>query len=325
MLTSPLLISQYVLEFQAGNGIKARTVPGLLLQNRGLSWSIGGDGTFSEHTTLPNILKIYDVAGALHGYSVKTGPRADRSISHLNVGSQGSTASDLPGQADMLITRMKHESGVDFVKDWKVITIFIGSNDICGYCDDKDKYSVNQFEGHMKQTLDILQANIPRAFVNVVHVLNVVMVRHFNRNPSCSILHWFLCKCAAFPSSKKALEEEIKVTEGYRRVLEELVNSGRYDTNDDFTVVIQPFLSKAGIPNLPSGKTDYSYLAPDCFHLSEKGHAAFAEGLWNNMNEPVGSKSLKWEPDDPIVCPSPKFPYFYTNKNSNEATGQYQR
>lgn len=28
---------------------------------------------------------------------------------------------------------------------------------------------------------------------------------------------------------------------------------------------------------------DLSYFAPDCFHLSEKGHKAAAEALWNNM------------------------------------------
>jgi len=28
---------------------------------------------------------------------------------------------------------------------------------------------------------------------------------------------------------------------------------------------------------------DLSYFAPDCFHLSLKGHRAAADALWNNM------------------------------------------
>lgn len=30
-------------------------------------------------------------------------------------------------------------------------------------------------------------------------------------------------------------------------------------------------------------KPDLSYFAPDCFHLSAKGHRAAADALWNNM------------------------------------------
>lgn len=32
-----------------------------------------------------------------------------------------------------------------------------------------------------------------------------------------------------------------------------------------------------------SNEADLSYFAPDCFHLSEKGHKCAAEALWNNM------------------------------------------
>lgn len=32
-----------------------------------------------------------------------------------------------------------------------------------------------------------------------------------------------------------------------------------------------------------TSEADLSYFAPDCFHLSEKGHKAAAEALWNNM------------------------------------------
>lgn len=45
----------------------------------------------------------------------------------------------------------------------------------------------------------------------------------------------------------------------------------RYE-REDFTVVVQPFFKDFSIPKLPSGKVDTSLFAPDCFHLSTKGH-----------------------------------------------------
>ena len=32
-----------------------------------------------------------------------------------------------------------------------------------------------------------------------------------------------------------------------------------------------------------NGKPDMSFFAPDCFHMSTKGHRGIAAALWNNM------------------------------------------
>ena len=54
----------------------------------------------------------------------------------------------------------------------------------------------------------------------------------------------------------------------------------------------------------PDDDPDLSYFAPDCFHLSLKGHRAAAEALWNNMIEPVGKKRVKWAPGEKAECPA---------------------
>ena len=43
----------------------------------------------------------------------------------------------MPGQAVKLVDRMKADSKIDMENDWKVITLFVGGNDLCDYCDDK--------------------------------------------------------------------------------------------------------------------------------------------------------------------------------------------
>lgn len=55
------------------------------------------------------------------------------------------------------------------------------------------------------------------------------------------------------------LEEDIAMYEEFDR--------------DDFTVVNQPLLQEAQMPRTPNGEIDLEYLAEDCFHFSQKGHA----------------------------------------------------
>ncbi|OPL33821.1 phospholipase membrane-associated-like, partial [Mytilus galloprovincialis] len=197
----------------AGTGITAKTPIGLLRQDRGLSWSVGGDGNVDEHITLANMLKRYNPN--LVGFSVGSGDFESENA-HLNVADPGNEARNMPFQARLLVDRMKSgKEGVDFVNDWKVITMFIGGNDLCDYCGD-------------------------------------------------------------------------------RNGLEDLVDSGRYDTRDDFTVVNQPFLSETKIPvNI----------------------------------EPVGQKRTYWRPGEPSECPDTEEPYFYTKKNSKrvEGVGSYRQ
>ena len=83
------------------------------------------------------------------------------------------------------------------------------------------------------------------------------------------------------------------------------MDSEKYDTKDDFTVVIQPFFLNVELPRdviihiylvyrqtinvdvssitQENNTIDYSYFAPDCFHFSTKGHKEVAVALWNNM------------------------------------------
>lgn len=55
----------------AGNGALATNLNQLLIENKGVSWSIGGQATWHKFLTLPNILKVFNPE--LYGYSLSDG------------------------------------------------------------------------------------------------------------------------------------------------------------------------------------------------------------------------------------------------------------
>lgn len=86
---------------------------------------------------------------------------------------------------------------------------------------------------------------------------------------------------------------------------------------DDFTVVYQPFFKDASVFYQNDKKPDLSIMAIDCVHLSQKGHAVSANGIWNNMLEPVGKKSKGLNHlFERFNCPSLQNPYIFTQFNS---------
>ena len=42
--------------------------------------------------------------------------------------------SDMPDQARDLVAKMKASRSVNMDRDWKMVTLFIGGNDLCDYC-----------------------------------------------------------------------------------------------------------------------------------------------------------------------------------------------
>jgi len=297
----------------AGRGSNGGII-GLLVDYRGLSWSIGGDLYADDYNTLPNILRRYNPA--LYGASSGTGDRNSKGAG-LNVAETGAESRDLSEQADILISRLQSDPNVNFEEDWKVITVFIGGNDLCHYCEDKAEYTVVRYAANVMSTLDKLHAALPRTFINLVEVLNVEIAQELADNLLCDVIHRYVCNCAANPASPAALEELVKVKDGYQQAMRSLVSSGRYDTRNDFTVVLQPFYKNTYLPRTANGDIDYSYFASDCFHHSEKGQEATGEALWNNMVEPVGAKREAWSPGEEIECPKEESPFLYTSKNSN--------
>ncbi|KAJ4938911.1 hypothetical protein JOQ06_028377 [Pogonophryne albipinna] len=306
----------------AANGVGAKTDNLLLVmtQYRGLSWSIGGDGNITTVTTLPNILREFNsnLTGFSEGEGDENSPTA-----FLNQAVAGAKSSGMVQQVRVLVDKMKNDPGIDFHNDWKVITMFIGGNDLCDFCKDSVFFSPSNVISRIRQALDILHKEVPRAIVNLIELLNIVPLRDLHKDKSLGCPTWLVsivCPCILKPKDGSSeLKKVNEFNEAYQLSMRELIDSGRYDTHDNFTVVLQPFLREIYLPKLEDGRPDRSYFSPDCFHLSQRAHTLMAKGLWNNMLEPVGNKTFRQDFSAAIdlKCPSETNPFFRTAVNSD--------
>lgn len=306
----------------AANGVGAEGDNLLLVitEYRGLSWSIGGDGNITTVTTLPNILKEFNpnVTGFATGKGKQNQPQA-----FLNQAVAGAKSRDMAGQVRIVIDKMKSDSRIDFHNDWKVITMFVAGNDICDFCTDTIIFSPRNVIGHIREALDILHREVPRAIVNLVELFHITPLRELHQDSTLGCPTWFVklvCPCILKPNDGSAeLQKVEEFNRAYQKAMRELVDSGHYDTHENFTVVLQPFFREVFLPKLEDGRPDRSYFSPDCFHLSQKAHTLMARALWNNMLEPVGNKTSTQDFTQGIdlKCPSETSPFIRTASNSN--------
>ncbi|KAJ8796285.1 hypothetical protein J1605_018082 [Eschrichtius robustus] len=246
---------------------------------------IGGDGDLGTHTTLPNILKKFNPK--IFGFS--TGTREE--TAGLNAAVEGARARDMPAQARDLMERMKNSPEINLQKDWKLITLFIGSNDLCHYCENPEAHSAREYIRHIQQALGILYEELPRAFVNVVEVMELAGL-HQGQGGKCVMPLAAQSNCTCLRGSQEnSLEmQELKtVNWDFQSGLSRL--SYQYLQREDFAVVVQPFFQNTLVPLNDRGGADLTFFSEDCFHFSERGHAEMAIALWNNM-VPASTRSL---------------------------------
>ncbi len=219
---------------------------------------------------------------------------------------------------------MRRDVTIDMEKHWKLLTILIGANDMCRYCDNTTAYSPTQFKYHLKHALDKLQRNVPRMLINLVPMFSVTVLPELSRNPLCDVVQQYMCGCGHGGVPKHLLSVIDDVAHQYYVAMRDLATSGNYDSNN-FTVVLQPALYKISLPyNRITGEIDKTIVGPDCFHPSNVGHELLAYNLWNTMiRYPVGTKPLQYPIYTDLdtgglkyACPDNRSPYIWTNWNS---------
>ncbi|KAK9298319.1 hypothetical protein QLX08_008322 [Tetragonisca angustula] len=301
----------------AGSGALEEFAIGTFIEARGVSWCVGGQGDWRRFLTVPNLLKVFNPS--LIGYSTGTGEFIS-TRAKLNIAFPVAATEDALQQARILVQRIKRDPKINVKKQWKLITIFFGANDICSAeCFNHAQFSPLRYALHLRRTLDFLKTVLPRTLVNVVPVIDVTVSIRIPRSTMCHILHPLYCACMHRGNRPDIAAS--KMSRLYQQAVEALIYSGRYDKSPDFTVVLQPFIKLFNAPNADPRRAppiDSSLVTYDCFHFSQKGHALGANLLWNNMLEPVGNKTEQGLPEifERLLCPSENAPYIFTNVNS---------
>jgi len=208
-----------------------------LEEYRGLSWSIGGD---VGETTAATILQTF--SPDLWGFSQGIGERSEDKTDFLNAAVSGSIVQDMPDQADWLIERLKARGNDSWENEWKVITMWVGGNNLCSVCIHPQAYSPDEYEKFLVKTLDKL-ATIPRTFVNLIPTLDITELDEFE-SPTCKILHYYECPCVMYNGGREQVKEALAA---YNKKIFKVASE--YNTTDTFTVVVQPFLIETDIPD----------------------------------------------------------------------------
>ncbi|XP_053658229.1 phospholipase B1, membrane-associated-like [Anopheles marshallii] len=306
----------------AATGAAASGFIDLYQENRGLAWSIGGQWDWRNVTTLPNILKVFNPK--LVGYSLGDAYPFHRD-SQFNMAEIGAVSYDIPYMARAMVQRIRNDPRVNWKRDWKLVTIAIGGNDICSFVCTM-RYPEQLPAKHrlrLQRTLRYLRDNMPRTFVNVVSVPSVSKVVMLQQKPfACQSLHHGECSCwigKLYNQSETSRKRWGRIQDAYIKVEKEIAESKEFQGLDEFAVVYQPWSLNVSMKTNEK-EIDYSLLSYDCFHMSQKGNAYAGTALWNNMLEPVGKKSPNWRPlFKNFKCPTKESPYLITYDNSGHS------
>ncbi|XP_076764145.1 phospholipase B1, membrane-associated [Xylocopa sonorina] len=305
----------------AGAGIFATHLLQIGVENRGVSGSIGGQGTWRKYLTLPNILKEYNpkLVGYALGDSLTKHP-----ASQLNVAETAAMSKDMPFMAKYLVNKIKKDPRIDIKRHWKLVSLFIGSNDFCSeMCSIPSPWSIlKDHKTDLVAALRILRDNLPRTFVALnlaAHLKTIIDTRKGRHSLHCDFTTTVECSCLFTLQFRARRPEYYEIMKRWQDLEEEIADYPEFH-RDDFTVVAQPTIKNVFIPRAEDGYADMTYLSADCFHISQKTNALYANGLWNNLLQPVGNKSDHWEPlFKKFLCPTSERPFLATRENSQDS------
>ncbi|KAL2737811.1 hypothetical protein V1478_001897 [Vespula squamosa] len=317
----------------AGTGIFAASIFHLFIDNRGVAAAGGGQNTWREYMTLPNILKEFNPN--LYGYSLGDYSTLEKD-SKLNVAEAGAVSSDMPYMATILIKRLKNDPKVNMQKHWKHISLMIGANDFClFFCTSSSLTEILQnHERDIVETLRILRDNVPRVFVSLIPPpqLKILVKSHIEGKSSawCDLMTDFECPCLFGLRYRDKRQEYYDIIKRWQDIDIKISNYSEFQ-KDDFVVIAQPILT-----NLDGSLNyfDETYLTIDCFHISQKTNSLckykhfqynvslkHANTLWNSLLLPYEEKPTNIVTKlNTILCPTKKRPYLatYTNTKFSE-------
>ncbi|KAI9322740.1 hypothetical protein BX666DRAFT_1849325 [Dichotomocladium elegans] len=250
-----------------------------LNEDRGVSFAMGGD---RAAITLPNIIHYYSpgLVGSSVGRHLLSICFGDQfcpygqyreSIDVLNAAQSGARSLNLNHEIDYLLDRLEEYYRVGTLKptDWKLLTFFIGSNDLCHACAVPTSLPI-PFAVDVSAAIERISRTIRNVFIQAlclyfltVGVMSIDQIFIATQaypeycqpfEGSTFVMHDHECMCAHSDANRTIMSE---LTPQYNAALEEIV--GRYPPNDSFAVVYQPL--KMDISTFPIEAIRYVYMS----------------------------------------------------------------
>ncbi|KAI8333393.1 hypothetical protein BC941DRAFT_358009 [Chlamydoabsidia padenii] len=262
-----------------------------LKEARGVSFALGGD---QDRVTVPNLIHYYsrNLYGSSVGDQVFTICFGDQfcpsgqykpQIDGLNGAQSGARSVNLNHELDYLLKELNDAYNNNKIKrtDWKLLTFFIGSNDICHACVVNSSlpapYAIN-----VQSALERIRLNIPKVLIQIIGMIRVDEIftatqaypeycRPFARSDFVLNDHECMCAHSAFNRTIMA-----QLMPQYNLELSKIASiyQGPMYANDTFGVVYRPL--PVNINTFPI----YAISDVDCFHPSALAHEWFAKELW---------------------------------------------
>ncbi len=259
---------------------------------------------------------------SLQGFSTGGKGCHKNGTNDLNVAQHNATGKNMLGQAKELVERARELGQRSFTRDWKLITIYVGTIDVCTLsCLYSEEEGAEHWINNITEALDFLKHNLPRALVNLVQLMNIGDVMTSTISDSklgnvCNSLYMTVCDCAhRMNENETDLETFIELIENYQTMLHFTISHWNDPMLNNFTVILQPFMKTVTLDL--NTDVDQFPLASDCLHLSPSGYRSMAVALWNNMFERVGRKTSNFHMSETqLKCPTEADPYIYTERNS---------
>ncbi|KAI9260581.1 hypothetical protein BDA99DRAFT_512496 [Phascolomyces articulosus] len=264
----------------AGFGMLSERPPfATVWEYRGKVFSVGTD---PNEYTIPNFLSTYSQhQGGPHGVTLpmSRGKDLDNAIS-------GAKTQDLDGEVTRLVHLLhsKNHSYQRIKDEWKLITLFIGANNICVLCDPPVTRlpllaQADVFESDIRDVLVRLKTEVGKSFINLVALFNVSSVYEAAQgDPYCEFVwnpyHFSICSCVQSNDEQRRAADAMVFE--YNKRLEKLA-ADKSLSDEQFQVVYQP-----GFAELPIAKYKQGFLSGiDCFHPNKCANQVLSMVLWN--------------------------------------------
>jgi phospholipase B1 len=300
-----------------------------LQEDRDISWAIG-EGN-ADQLTVPYILGQYNPTGAVHGYStaaiipkdITNLPHNDYHplTDHLNVAeSEGAVHRGSMDEQWGIIQqqRKKYADFDDDVGSWKVITVWMTANDVCGKCDAPlaNTTYLNNWVSKTNELISNVSSTMKNVYINLVSTLDLSNIARLQRsNLKCLAEHkTIIQECGCIDKGNKTqlemLDENTHTMNGeLHKLASQWYTKLQQEGRKDMAVVSQSFQESIG------STLDLSFLNTlDCFHPSAKAHQLLAIGLWNSMlciDDRKNRCGIHFSADMAVTCPTAKS-VFYT-------------